>query len=73
MQTMDAHKHGLAGNDRPERPDWTVAQRWVDYTAQEHAVWKTLFDRQSRLLPGRACDEFVAGMQALPIRAEAAA
>ena len=33
-------------------------------------MWKTLFERQSRLLPGRACDAFIAGMQALPIGAD---
>jgi phenylalanine-4-hydroxylase len=51
----------------PERADWTIDQGWDRYTAKEHGVWKTLFERQSRLLPGRACDEFVKGMQALPI------
>lgn len=63
-------KHGLAAGTRPERPDWTIDQGWAAYTAEEHAVWKTLFERQSRLLPGRACDEFVRGMQALPIGAD---
>lgn len=52
------------------RPDWTIPQRWDNYTAQEHAVWKTLFERQGRLLPGRACDEFIRGMQELPISAD---
>lgn len=51
--------------------DWTIAQGWEAYTAAEHAVWKTLFERQSRLLPGRACDAFVAGMRDLPIGADA--
>ncbi len=51
-------------------PDWTIAQRWSDYTAQEHRVWKTLFERQSALLTGRACDEFAAGMKQLPMRAD---
>ena len=60
-------KHGAAAGARPERADWTIDQGWDKYTAQEHAVWKTLFERQSRLLPGRACDEFVAGMRDLPI------
>ena len=55
---------------RPQRPDWTIDQGWADYTAEEHAVWKTLFERQSALLPGRACDAFVDGMQKLPIGAE---
>ena len=70
LQQLKEHvKHGLAaGTDqRPERPDWTIDQGWHNYTPREHAVWKTLFERQSKLLPGRACDEFVRGMQDLPI------
>lgn len=65
-------KHGLAGGDaaRPDRPDWTIDQGWKNYTAAEHAVWKTLFERQTALLPGRACDEFVEGMKNLPIGAD---
>jgi phenylalanine-4-hydroxylase len=62
-------KHGLAAGEagRPERADWTIPQRWNEYSAAEHAVWKTLHERQTKLLRGRACDEFVAGMNALPI------
>jgi phenylalanine-4-hydroxylase len=47
--------------------DYTIDQGWSRYTAQDHAVWKTLFERQTQLLPGLACAEFVAGMQALPL------
>ena len=50
--------------------DWTIEQGWERYGASEHAVWKTLFERQTRLLPGRACDEFVQGMHDLPIGPE---
>jgi phenylalanine-4-hydroxylase len=50
--------------------DWTIAQRWSEYTAQEHRVWQTLFERQSALLQGRVCDEFAAGMKQLPMRAD---
>ena len=47
---------------RPDAPDWTIDQGWAATTRRaEHAVWKTLYERQSALLPGRACDEFVAG------------
>ena len=70
LQQLKEHvKHGLAaGTDQPpERPDWTIDQGWHNYTPQEHAVWKMLFERQSKLLPGRACNEFVRGMQDLPI------
>lgn len=65
------NKHGLAGGARPERDDWTIDQGWSRYSAQDHAVWKTLFERQTRLLPGRACDAFVEGMRRLPIGADA--
>ena len=69
MQTaaQASSKHGLAAGDTPARADWTIDQGWAHYTPAEHAVWKTLFERQSRLLPGRACDEFLAGMQDLPL------
>jgi phenylalanine-4-hydroxylase len=65
-------KHGLAAgpDTRPERADWTIDQGWEKYTAAEHSTWKTLFERQTQLLPGRACDEFVQGMRDLPIGAD---
>ena len=65
-------RHGLAAGDaaRPERADWTIDQGWSRYTPAEHAVWKTLFERQSALLLGRACDAFVEGMKNLLIGAD---
>ncbi|RZS85846.1 phenylalanine 4-monooxygenase [Pigmentiphaga kullae] len=71
-QPSTAPKHGLAAGEagRPERADWTVDQGWDHYTQEEHAVWKFLFERQSRLVPGRACREFEAGMRDLPIGAD---
>lgn len=56
--------------DITRRPDWTIDQGWERYTPEQHAIWKTLFERQTKLLPGRACDEFVAGMRDLPLSAE---
>ena len=72
QQLKEIPKHGLAAATElaPTRPDWTIDQGWSSYTAQDHAVWKTLFERQSKLLPGRACDEFIRGMRDLPIGAE---
>ncbi|WP_416352346.1 phenylalanine 4-monooxygenase [Variovorax sp. RTB1] len=69
---VQSAKHGLAAGDagQPQRADWTIDQGWDAYTAAEHGVWKTLFERQSKLLPGRACDEFVEGMRNLPIGAD---
>ena len=45
--------------------DWTIPQRWAEYTADEHAVWDTLFARQAKLLPGRVADEFIDGLDVL--------
>ncbi len=46
-------------------PDWTVPQRWADYTAVEHAVWDTLFARQCAQLPGRVTQAFLDGLDVL--------
>ncbi len=68
--TPDKVKHGLAAGEAPQRADWTIDQGWSQYTPDEHAVWKTLFNRQTQLLPGLACDAFVQGMQNLPLSAD---
>jgi phenylalanine-4-hydroxylase len=47
--------------------DWTIDQGWDDYTQAEHEVWITLYERQAALLPGRACDEFLRGLDALDL------
>ncbi|MGF1626244.1 MAG: phenylalanine 4-monooxygenase [Alphaproteobacteria bacterium] len=39
------------------------------YTAADHRTWATLFERQSDLLPGRACRDFVDGMHGLGMAA----
>lgn len=58
---------GFSADVSSKREDWTIDQGWKAYTPTEHATWKTLFERQARLLQGRACDEFIAGMKDLPI------
>jgi len=72
MNPTSNTKHGLAAGDAhpPERADWTIDQGWDNYSPEEHATWKTLYERQTRLLPGRACDEFVQGMRDLSIGAD---
>ena len=47
--------------------DWTIDQGWNAYTADEHAVWNTLYERQTALLPGRAADPFLKGLDALDL------
>lgn len=47
------------------------AQGIVNYSIEEHKVWNILFERQIKLLPGRACDEFLNGLNTLGITADA--
>jgi phenylalanine-4-hydroxylase len=49
----------------PHNGDWTIAQDWPAYDAQDHATWDRLFARQSALLPGRASARFMAGLDVL--------
>jgi phenylalanine-4-hydroxylase len=62
---------GLRGNYSQMAADYTVAQRMQSYTADEQARWLRLVERQLALIPGRACDEFLAainGLTALDMR-----
>ena len=45
--------------------DWTISQNWDAFTADEHAMWDRLFARQSAMLPGRAADAFLRGIDVL--------
>ena len=48
-------------------PDWTIPQNWSAYTAEDHATWDTLFTRQSKLLPGRASNAWLRGLDVLKL------
>ena len=45
--------------------DCTTSQNWQAYRADEHAIWRVLFDRQANLLKQRAADEYFDGIKAL--------
>ena len=49
--------------------DCTIEQNWSEYSAEEHAIWRLLFDRQQRLLVGRACREYLDGLEGLGVAA----
>ncbi len=49
------------------RDDWTIPQDWARFSEREHATWRTLYQRMMKVLPGRACDEFMAGIGILPL------
>ena len=56
--------------DRPPEgaaADWTIPQNWDAFTAEEHAVWDTLFARQIKLLPGRASKAYLHGLDLLKL------
>jgi phenylalanine-4-hydroxylase len=50
-------------------PDFTIEQKWEGYSEEEHAIWRLLFERQERLLAGRACREYLDGLGALGVAA----
>lgn len=63
MQTPDSHVH-----DTPPpgaAADWTIPQQWENFTADEHAMWDRLFARQLAMLPGRASEAFLRGIDVL--------
>jgi phenylalanine-4-hydroxylase len=58
--------------DRPPRgdyasaaSDYTCAQRWAQYTPEQHALYGRLHQRQTAQLPGLACEEFIRAVQQL--------
>ena len=56
---------GLRGNYAGIGADYAVAQDWDAYTAEEHALNRRLYERQSALVPRFACPEFNAALKAL--------
>ena len=50
--------------------DCIVDQGWEHYTAEDHAIWRTLFERQQRTLRGKVCQEYLDGLAALGIGPE---
>jgi phenylalanine-4-hydroxylase len=44
-----------------------LPQNWEAFTPDEHALWDKLFARQSELLPGRAAEAFLRGIDILKL------
>ena len=47
--------------------DWIIPQDWDHYSVEDHATWDTLFARQSAMLPGRASEAFLRGVDVLKL------
>ena len=60
----------LRGDYSQAAADYTVAQQWERYTDEDHAIWRTLYERQIRLIERYATPEFVAGARALNASAD---
>lgn len=45
-------------------PDFTIDQRWADYSPEEHARWDILAYRMGKLLKGRACRAYLEALEA---------
>jgi len=57
----------LRGDYRRADARYVVQQDWGAYTPAQHALWRRLYQRQARLIPGRACDIFLDSLARLDI------
>lgn len=64
-EIQDKSKHALRGDYGRARADYTVFQDVTAYADEEQLRWRQLHARQSALLPGRACREFVDSLASL--------
>jgi len=64
---MASETHVLDRPPEGANADWTIPQGWENYAADEHAVWDLLFERQAKLLPGRASEAFLRGLDVLKL------
>jgi phenylalanine-4-hydroxylase len=59
--------------DKGYVPVYTTAvieQPWATYSATDHEVWATLFERQQKILVGRASEEFLRTQRAMGMTAD---
>jgi phenylalanine-4-hydroxylase len=57
--------HGLRGDYSRMSADWTVVQDMAGYGAHDHALWRTLYERQSKLVKAYAPDVFIRSIAAM--------
>ena len=55
----------LRGDYSKAAPDYTVSQDWRAYTEAEHALFRRLYERQSKLVPRYACPEWIEAIAGL--------
>jgi phenylalanine-4-hydroxylase len=55
----------LRGDYTRAASDYSVQQEWAKYTPAEHALYRRLFERQSKLVPRYACPEWIEAIAGL--------
>lgn len=55
----------LRGDYSHINDDYTIDQDWSTYTEAEHELWRKLYDRQSRILPGYAAEDYIRNLMKL--------
>lgn len=64
---MNSNSHVFETPPAGANADWTVPQHWDRFSSDEHAMWDRLFARQTAMLPGRAADAFMRGIDVLKL------
>ena len=49
----------MRGDYSKAASDYSVEQEWTGYKPEEHALYRRLFERQSKLVPRYACPEWI--------------
>jgi phenylalanine-4-hydroxylase len=62
---MNAAPSALRGDYSRAAPDYSVEQDWSAHTADEHALFRRLFERQAKLVERYACPEWIAAIARL--------
>ena len=67
LKTLDEKTDGgvLRGDYGKADAQYVVQQDWTAYTPAQHELWRRLYERQARLLPGRACDVFIDSLKSM--------
>jgi phenylalanine-4-hydroxylase len=65
MKSVPVPDSTLRGDYSRAAIDYSVEQDWTAYTADEHALYRRLFERQAKLVPQYACPEWISAISSL--------
>lgn len=70
LAAAEAAKDPLIPADRIDIESMVITQRWEKYSAEDHEVWRTCFDRRMVQLETHASNVFLEGMRAINLKRE---